>query len=64
MSTAADYEMIYLCITKRAKDQLRRVSAATGRTVDDLAQSAIEDACIQSEREYPPVTATVSEDGA
>jgi hypothetical protein len=49
-----DYEPISLMITKRAADQLRRVSEATGRKVDDLAEAAVEDACIMSERDYPP----------
>ncbi len=52
-TTARDYEMIYLCITKRAGDELRRVAAEKGRTVEDLAQCAVEDACIMSERDKP-----------
>lgn len=49
-----DYEQISLMITKRAADQLRRVAVATGRPVDSLAEAAIEDACIRSERDHPP----------
>lgn len=45
-----DYEIISLCITKRAADQLRKVAAERGRTVESLAESAVEDACIMSER--------------
>lgn len=55
-TTAADFEVHSVCITKRAADQLRRVSAATGRTFDSLMEAAIEDACIMSERDYPPET--------
>lgn len=53
--TARDYEVMSVCITKRAADQLRNVSSRMqGRTIESLAESAIEDACIISEREYPP----------
>lgn len=51
--SAADYEVHSVCITKRAAEQLRNVSDKTGRTVENLMESAIEDACIISEREYP-----------
>lgn len=53
-TTAADFEIIMLCITTRAANQLRNVSLKTGRQVESLAEAAIEDACIMSEREYPP----------
>jgi hypothetical protein len=55
MSTAADFVVIgTLCITKRAHDQIERVAAATGRTFASLCEAAVEDAALQSEREYPP----------
>lgn len=49
-----DYEPIKLMITKRAADQLRKVAAEKGRTVEDLAEAAVEEECIRSERDYPP----------
>lgn len=60
-TTAADFEIISLCVTKRCVEQLRNVSRKTGRQVESLAEAALEDACIQSEREYPPdlITAAV-----
>lgn len=53
MTTARDYECHTVTITKRAADQLRNVSRLKGRTIEDLMEAAIEDACILSEREYP-----------
>lgn len=49
-STAADFEVHSVCIRKRAADQLRKVSAETGRPIESLMEAAIEDACIMSER--------------
>lgn len=50
--TARDYECHTVTITKRAADQLRKVSAIKGRTIEDLMEAAIEDVCILSERDY------------
>lgn len=53
-TTARDYEVHTVTITKRAADQLRNVSRQKeGRTIESLMEAAIEDACILSEREYP-----------
>ena len=51
-TTARDYECHTVTITKRTADQLRKVSALNGRTIEDLMEAAIEDACILSERDY------------
>lgn len=50
MSNESDFEVISICITKRAADELRKVAEQRGRTVESLAESAVEDACIMSER--------------
>ena len=52
-TTARDYEVHSVCITKRAADHLRKVAAIRQRTIEDLMEAAIEDACIQDERNYP-----------
>lgn len=50
MATERDYEMLSICVTKRCAEQLRKVAAERGRTVESLAESAVEDAAIMSER--------------
>ena len=41
-------------VSDRALAILRRESEATGRSIDDLASAAVEEAALAAERQYPP----------